>query len=72
MDYRINWAAESEGLSDLDGFERERIPDCERLHDHGIGRGRMLQSACAGALWRERRRLDRGEGKDQRVVLAAR
>ena len=30
VDYRINWAVEGEGLSELDGFERERIPGGER------------------------------------------
>ena len=72
VDYRINWAVESEGLSELDGYERERLPGGERLHDHGIGSGRVLQGAGAGALWRKRRRLDRGAGQDQRGVLAAR
>ena len=46
------------GISELDGFERERIPGGERLHDHGLVRGCMLQGAGAGAVWRERRRLD--------------
>ena len=37
VDYRINWAAEGEGLSELDRFERKRLPGRERLHDRGIG-----------------------------------
>ena len=58
VDYRISWAVESDGYPSWTDSSGNAFPAVKRLYDHGISVGCLLQGAGAGAVWRERRRLD--------------